>query len=165
MVDDIDAIFGSRAPGGFAERFRPEKAAPQPGPGPAAGPGPEPASGSAPMPEPAASVYRPYATLPNDGVIAMFDIGMWMDGTNMPVGHKFPYRLLLEIKYLGSKELWLHFPDKIMILRGRHLNDLAEKLARGEVSSIIQYNPRIWPVRPESGPIVEQIEIIRPQVN
>ena len=143
MTDDLDSVFGRKP--NFTERFASAKAPP-----------PE-----APAPESAEVGYKAYGTLTNASLASMCDIGMWMDGTTIPVGSKFPYHLLMEIAYVGSEELRLYFPDKIVVIEGRHLNDLAEKLSRRLISSIQQFNASIWTRFPADRPIITYIKIVR----
>lgn len=152
MNDDFDAVFGARPKPqtGFADRVR------------------EPPSASA-SPPPAvqeASVgsgpYKPYGYLPT-GMGEVCDVQRWMDGTEVAEGIEFQYRFLMQVGYVGEEQLKLFLPDCIVLIEGRHLRDLRRKLARRMVTFIQQYNPRVWPVPAEGEPVVERIQVVRPE--
>lgn len=83
----------------------------------------------------------------------------------------FDYRLLTMIRYSALDlegrqwEVDLMFPDTIIRLIGRHLEDLRFRLRRRQVSFIQQYSPRVYPVPidklPAGEPVIEQIYIMQ----
>jgi hypothetical protein len=112
---------------------------------------------------PRAGVYRPYGHLAAGDVCETCDVQRWLDGTDIPEGIEFQYRLLLRIEYLGEEEIKLFLPDCIIILAGKSLRDMRKKLARRQVNFILQFSPRVWRERPNGkSPIVESITIVRP---
>ncbi len=159
MTDDVDALFGGRTPPrpSFAERVA------RPGP-PIEMPAPlqvpavmEPAE--APT---ASEAYRPYGFLPSNTIGEICEVRRWINGTTTPEGIVFQYRFLMQVAFVGEEMLKLMLPDSIVVIEGRQLGDLRQKLSRRMVSFIQQTNPRIWSNIDPTSPIVSAIEIVRP---
>ena len=110
--------------------------------------------------------YKPYGFLPTSSIGQTCDVQRWVEGTDIPEGLEFPYRLMLQVAYTGEHHLRIHLPDCIIVVEGKHLTDLRKKLNRHQVTFIQQYNSRVWNALPENGEtIVERIEIVRPEVS
>lgn len=146
MTDDFDAIFGARPRQSFTERLGPQPT-PQPDP-------PRPDA------EEDSGIYRPYGFLPSNTVGEVCEVRTWMDGTDKPQGVVFQYRFLMQVGFVGDEMLKLMLPDSIVVIEGRQLTELRQKLSRRMVSFIQQYTPRVW-IMPPTGPSVERIEILR----
>ncbi len=159
MTDDIDALFGGRTPPrtSFIDRVT-RPAAPPP-------------ETSAPMPMPAAEPaeleagsgpYKPYGFLPTNTVGEVCEVRSWVVGTDLPQGIVFQYRFLMQVGYIGDETLKLSFPDSVVLIEGKRLTDLRQKLSRRMASFIQQYHPKIWSAPPTGETLVERIEIVRP---
>ena len=154
MSDDVDALFGEKPRPSFTGRLYSERQ-PLPGPPVAA---PEPAELSAD-----AGVYRPYGFMPSNTVGESCELRGWMPGTVTEQGIVFQYRFLMEVGYVGDGMLKLVFPASIIAIEGQRLTELRQKLARRMVTFIQQYHPRQWPTPLEGEPLVERIEVVRPE--
>lgn len=151
MTDDFDRMFGShpqRRPS-FAERV--------------GGAPPEPPSAATGDGAVSASPYRAYGFLPA-GVGEACEVASWVDGTDIPDGIEFQYRLLMDVGFTGRNEteLRIHLPACIVLVQGQMLRELRKKLARHTVTFVQQWNPKVWKERPPEGePFIERIRIIR----
>ena len=152
MTDEFDEIFGRGVTPrpGFAERVKPNI-------------NPPPSSqvaesvvGSGP--------YKAYGFLPTGTIGEACDVRWWMPGTETIQGIEFQYRFLMQVGYVGDHELRLFLPDSIVVIEGKRLTDLRKKLARRMVTFMQQHNPRVWPVPPTDEPLIERIEIMRPEM-
>ena len=87
----------------------------------------------------------------------------WVDGTDVPDGVVFFYRLLMEIAFTGTDELRLKLPDSIIVLKGRNLEPLRLALTRHLATYIQQFSRKVCaaPLDPTET-VIELIEIIRP---
>ena len=147
--DDFNKVFGARRPN-FAEQFAPRRGEPR-----------EPAPPSA---APASAEYRPYGTLPTSGLGESCEVTWWMDRTAIPEGIVFQYRFLMQVGFVGEEELRLFLPDCIVLIQGKRLKELRERLARRQVTFICEYNPRVWPTSPPPRePFIERIQVVRPE--
>ena len=122
-----------------------------------------------PKPEPVADdfesgFYKPYGFLPAGNIGEVCDVRRWIDKTDIAEGIEFQYRFLMQVGYVGEEQLRLFLPDCIVVIEGKHLLDLRKKLARRMVTFMQQHNPRVWPVPPTDEPVIERIEIMRPEM-
>lgn len=148
MSDEFDQVFGRGAPPiTFSERVG------RPSPSPA-----EPATDGG-----AHAGYRAFGALATDGVGETCDVRRWVKGTDVPEGLEFPYRLLMQVSYVGDEQLRLMLPDCIIVVEGRGLTALRQKLARRQATFVQQWHPAIWPMPAEGEAWIEQIQIIRPE--
>lgn len=106
--------------------------------------------------------YRAYGFLQTNGLTETCDVRRFADGTEVPEGVEFPYRLLMQVSYSGDEQMRLLLPDCIILLEGRGLTEIRQKLARRQVTFVQQYSRRLWPTAPNDGPVIERVEIIRP---
>lgn len=153
MSDDVDAMFGGRMPPrpSFTERVT--QAVPKP-------------VNDAVMPsdEPGGHLYKPYGFMPSNTMGEICEVRSWVNGTDVPEGIVFQYRFLMQVGFVGDETLKLMLPDAIVVIEGKRLLDLRQKLSRRMATFIQQYSPRIWPQPPALEPIVERIEVVRPEV-
>ena len=104
--------------------------------------------------------YKPYGFLPTNSIGLTCDVQRWVEGTEIPEGMEFPYRLMLQVAYTGQHHLRIHLPDCIIVVEGRMLTDLRKKLNRQQVTFIQQFNPRVWPdLPPKDETMIERISI------
>ena len=130
-----------------------------------------PAADAAPLPYDVGSTeYKAYGVMP--GGSSDCDVRAWKPlRMDMPEGAMFDYRLLTMIRYSALDldgrqwEVDLMFPDMIIRLIGRNLEDLRFKLRRRQIAFIQQYSPRVHHVPidrlPEGDPVIEQIHIMQ----
>ena len=149
---DFEHVFGGGAAAGranFAERLGRTD--------------PARANGAAASVETAGSgTYKPYGFLPTGTINEAFHLTSWVPGTLIKESHSFPYRLLLETAS-GEAQLKLHLPTGIVVIDGKNLLDLHDKIWRKQVTFIAEYSSKVWPDRPPQGePIIEKITIVRP---
>lgn len=153
MTDDFDSIFGGRPASrpSFVERT---------------GKAPEP---TVDKPEPVAESdrlgddYKAFGFLPTSTIGESCDIQRWVEGTEIPEGIELQYRFLMQIAYTGEEELKLYLPDCIVLITGQNLRDLRKKMARRQVTFVMQYSPKVWPAPPPKGEaLVETITVLRP---
>lgn len=110
------------------------------------------------------SAYKPYGFLPTGTINETCEVVRWIEGTEIPEGIEFQYRFLMRVAFVGEEQLRLFLPDCIVVIEGDHLLDLRKKLARRQVTFMQQWSPRVWAARPPKGePIVEKIEVVRPE--
>jgi hypothetical protein len=106
--------------------------------------------------------YKAFGYLPV-GVAETCDIQRWLDGTDTQEGIEFPYKFLIQLGYVGEEEIRLFLPDCIVIITGKRLRELRQKLARRQVTFVCQYSPRVWPKTPSAQePVVAHIAVVRP---
>jgi hypothetical protein len=110
----------------------------------------------------AGAEYRPFGTLPGASGPRACEVRRWIDGTEIPEGIVFHYRLLLRIDFTGEEELRLVLPDTLVSLHGARLDVLRQALMREQVTFIQQYSPRVWPGGKKQGePVITTIDIVR----
>ena len=153
--DPRDFFRQPAASGSHAERVAPERAGGE----------------AAPSPYDVGSTeYKAYGVMP--GGSSDCDVRGWKAlRMDMPEGVLFDYRLLTMIRYSAldlEGRMWevdLMFPDTIIRLIGRNLEDLRFRLRRRQVSFIQQYSPRVHPVPidklPVGEPVIEQVHIMQ----
>jgi hypothetical protein len=150
MTDELDGIFNSRQPQrpSFTERLGQGHAKPV----------------AEPQEETAGSgQYKPYGFFPSGGVGESCDVFSWVDATQVPHGIVFQYRFLMQVGFTGDEMLRLMLPDCIVVINGKNLLDLRRCLSRRTATFIQQYHPGIWPMPAADEPIIERIEIARPE--
>ncbi|RAH96047.1 hypothetical protein DLJ53_33405 [Acuticoccus sediminis] len=114
--------------------------------------------------------YKAYGVMP--GGCADCDVRKWKElRLDLPEGVMFDYRLLTMIQYSALDldgiewEIDLMFPDCIIRLIGRHLEDLRFQLRRRKVSFIQEYSPMIYKTPlgklPEGEPVISKIHIMQ----
>lgn len=105
--------------------------------------------------------YRAYGYLSTGGISETCDVQRWLDGTQIHEGTEFQYRFLLRVAYVGDEQIRLFLPDSIIVINGRRLRDLRQKLARRQVTFILQHSPKVWPgpVAPNE-PFIQTISIL-----
>ena len=107
-----------------------------------------------------AGVYKAYGFVPTSSIGMTCDVQRWVEGTEIPEGLEFPYRLMLQVAYVGQHHLRIHLPDCIIVVEGKHLTDLRKKLNRHQVTYIQQYSSRVWNALPAKGEtLIERISI------
>lgn len=160
MTDsDFDQVFGRRAEPrkSFAERVA----------GPAAfGGRNDPVAAmalEAASEQVAPGTYKAFGHMPSGGHLNQScEVRSWMDGTDVPDGVVFFYRLLMQIAFTGTNELRLMLPDSIVVLTGQNLEPLRQALTRQLATYIQQYSKKVWPTPAAPGEtVIERIEIIR----
>jgi hypothetical protein len=123
-----------------------------------------PTNGEAQETSAGSGAYKPYGFLPTGNIGETCEVSRWIEGTEISEGIEFQYRFLMQVGYVGEEQLKLFLPDCIVVIEGKHLRDLRKKIARRQVTFIQQYSPRVWPnAKPQGEPIIEKIEVIRPQ--
>ncbi|OXE35306.1 MAG: hypothetical protein CGW95_14670, partial [Phenylobacterium zucineum] len=110
------------------------------------------------------TAYKPYGFLPSGTIGEGCDVCWWMEGTETIQGIEFQYRFLMQVGYVGDQELRLFLPDSIVVIEGQRLTDLRKKLARRMVTFIKQHNPRVWGLPPTDEPMIERVQILRPEM-
>lgn len=107
--------------------------------------------------------YKAFGYMPAGNVNHACEVRRWLDGTDVPEGTVFFYRLLLQIGFSSDDELRLMLPDTIIVIGGRGLDPLRQALMRQQVTFIQQYSPRVWKRSAGSGDaLIQRIEIVRP---
>lgn len=105
--------------------------------------------------------YRAFGFLPTGNVNVSCEVRWWMEGTNVPEGLVFPYRLLMQIGFAGDNTLRLLLPHCCIQLAGRKLNPLTQALMRQQVTFIQQWNAKVWTSsRQNYDSIIDTIEIV-----
>ncbi len=161
MTDDGDDIWGRNpAKPTFTQRLT--GAAPQASVPPALRELPE---GDLPLAHAGTGAYKPYSYLPTRAGGDYFDALTWTPGTTTPEGVSLQYRFVTGVHFVGTGTLRLTTPDTVVLIEGRHLDDLRQKLNRRLVTRIQQYHPRLWPHPPADEPVIELLEIKRPRDN
>ncbi|MEJ0027689.1 MAG: hypothetical protein WDN01_16820 [Rhizomicrobium sp.] len=148
-ANDFDRVFGGGSRPSFTDRLgraTPEAAASAP---------------DAATPDP--HEYRAYGYLPSGNVGETCEIARWIDGTDVPEGMEFGYRFLMRMGFVADEEIRLFLPDCIIVVEGRNLRELRQKLARRQVTFVRQYSARVWPKAPApTDPIIERVTITVP---
>lgn len=156
MTDDPDSLFGGRhTRPTFTERVARGAFAPPPDPAP------PPAAAADPVPS-TEQGYRPFGFMPSNTVGDICEVRGWMAGTDIPEGIVFQYRFLMQVGFSGDTLLKLMLPDCIVVIEGRHLTDLRQKLSRRMVMFIQQHHPKLWPQPPAHEPMIARVEVVRP---
>jgi hypothetical protein len=108
------------------------------------------------------AAYKAFGFIPSGTINQSCEVRSWVDGTQVPDGVVFFYRLLMEIAFTGTDELRLKLPDSIIVLTGRNLEPLRLALTRQLATYVQQHSKRIWsaPVRADET-LIERIEVIR----
>jgi hypothetical protein len=108
-------------------------------------------------------VYKAFGFIPAGQHNQSCEVRSWVDGTDVPDGVVFFYRLLMQIGYTGTNELKLMLPDSIIVLTGRNFEPLRQALTRQLATYVQQHSKRIWsaPVGADET-LIDRIEIIRP---
>lgn len=115
-----------------------------------------------------ASDYKAYGVMP--GGSPDCDVRSWKAlRQDIPEGIMFDYRLLSMVRYSSldlddvRQEIDLMFPDTIIRIVGRYLDDLRQRVRRRQVSFIQQYSPMAHRVPLErfgvGEPVIEQVEV------
>jgi hypothetical protein len=106
--------------------------------------------------------YRAYGFIPAGTINQSCEVRSWVDGTDVPDGVVFFYRLLMQIAYTGTDELRLMLPDSIIVLTGRNLEPLRHQLTRQLVTFVQQFSRKVWGSPVSMGETcIERIEIVR----
>lgn len=159
MSDDFDSVFGRGAEGrpNFSERVsRGEAFGGRVDPRPAMA---AEAASTAPVP----GVYKAFGFMPAGNVNQACEVRRWMDGTDVPEGAVFFYRLLMQIGFSGDDELRLMLPDTIIVLTGKNLNELKQALMRQQATYIQQHNELVWPKAVVQGEaVIYRVDVVRP---
>ncbi len=155
MTGDADDIFGRPKPS-FTERLTGATPAPV---SPMLRELPE---GDFPISDVGSGAYKPYSYLPTRAGGDYFDALSWTPGTTQPEGVSLQYRFVTGVYFTGTGTLRITTPDTAVMIEGRHLDDLRQKLNRRLITRIQQYHARLWPEPPEGEPLIERIEIARP---
>ena len=113
--------------------------------------------------QPAADVYKAYGFIPAGTINQSCEVRKWVDGTDVPDGVVFFYRLLMQIAFTGTNELRLMLPDSIIVLTGRNFEPLRQALTRQLATYIQQFSKRVW-LAPTAldETTIDRIEIVRP---
>lgn len=107
--------------------------------------------------------YKAFGFMPAGNINHACEVRRWLDGTEVPEGTVFFYRLLLQIAFSGDDELRLMLPDTIIVITGRGLEPLRLALMRQQVTFIQQHNARVWSKSvPFGEALVQRIDIVRP---
>lgn len=104
--------------------------------------------------------YRAFGMMPASQVHASCELRWWMEGTTVPEGLAFPYRLLMEVGFSGEDTLRLLLPDKVIEITGERLEPLRQGLMRQRVTFVQQWSAHVWRSRPTEG-LVTAITVVR----
>jgi hypothetical protein len=108
------------------------------------------------------AVYKAFGFIPAGTVNQSCEVRTWVDGTDVPDGVVFFYRLLMQIAFTSTTELRLMLPDTIIVLTGQNLEPLRLSLTRQHATYIQQFSKRVWRTPLEFGEaVIDKIEIIR----
>lgn len=110
---------------------------------------------------PASDGYRAFGTMPASQVHASCELRWWMEGTTVPEGLAFPYRLLMEVGFSGEDTLRLLLPDKVVEIVGAHLEPLRQGLMRQRVTFVQQWTRQVWRSKPTDDVVVDRIFVAR----
>ena len=113
--------------------------------------------------------YKPYGVRPRSAQTC--NVRMWKAlRADIPEGIIFDYRLLTMVRYSYldldqvRQEINLMFPDMIIRIVGRYLDDLLERLSERQVKFIQQLSQMVHHISPDCfGPneaVIEEIEIL-----
>lgn len=159
MSDDFDQVFGRRPEprASFAERV---------GQSQAFGGRNDPVAAmalEAASEQPTPGLYKAYGFIPAGTINQNCEVRSWVDGTDVPEGTTFYYRLLMQIQFTGTTELRLMLPDSVIVLTGRNFDPLRQALTRQLVTYVQQFSKKVWSAAVGPGEtMIERIEIIRP---
>lgn len=106
--------------------------------------------------------YRAFGHLPSGNINLSCEVRWWLDGTSVPEGLAFPYRLLMQIGFTGDDTLRLMLPDTVIEVSGRQLEPLRQAIMRQQVHFIQAFNPKVWPSKPNGETVIDRIEALRP---
>ncbi|KDP95302.1 hypothetical protein ER13_04025 [Brevundimonas sp. EAKA] len=110
---------------------------------------------------PAPGEYRAFGFLPAGNVNLSCEVRWWMEGTIVPEGLAFPYRLLMEVGFSGEDTLRLRLPDKVIEITGRRLEPLRQALMRQQVTFLQQWTSLVWPAKPTDVAVIKRILVAR----
>lgn len=110
---------------------------------------------------PASDGYRAFGMMPSSQVHASCELRWWMEGTTVPEGLAFPYRLLMEVGFSGEDTLRLLLPDKVVEIVGEGIEPLRQGLMRQRVTFVQQWSQLVWRAAPSEGVRVKIIRIAR----
>jgi hypothetical protein len=110
---------------------------------------------------PASDGYCAFGMMPASQVHASCELRWWMDGTTVPEGLAFPYRLLMEVGFSGDDTLRLLLPDKVVEIAGEQLDPLRQGLMRQRITLVQQWSPLVWRSRPTEQTWVSAIRTVR----
>lgn len=110
---------------------------------------------------PASDGYRAFGMMPASQVHASCELRWWMEGTTVPEGLAFPYRLLMEVGFSGEDTLRLLLPDKVVEIIGIHLEPLRQGLMRQRVTFVQQWSAHVWRAKPAAEAVIERISVAR----
>lgn len=148
MTDELDDMFGKLPPRpSFVARVAPGREPDFPPP--------------APVEYDDDKAYRAFGGATVTDITASCRIRHWRG--DIPVATSIPYRLLVRKAIEADNELRLFLPDCTIVIEGRGMNDLLDRLERWSVAFIQQYHPGIWPPPADTEPLVERIEVLRPE--
>lgn len=154
MSDDaFQRVFGEppRRPASFAQRLgREEKERPEP---------PAAMVAEAAAAALAGDAYRAFGFMPNGQAPLSCELRWWLDGTAIPEGLAFPYRLLMEVGFTGDDTLRLLLPNKAIEIVGERLEPLRQALMRQQVTFVQQWSSCIWHTRPRNASVIEGFEV------
>ncbi|WP_298128117.1 hypothetical protein [Brevundimonas sp.] len=105
--------------------------------------------------------YRAFGMMPASQVHASCELRWWMEGTTVPEGLAFPYRLLMEVGFSGEDTLRLLLPDKVVEIVGEQLDPLRQGFMRQRVTVVQQWTPLVWRAKPTGETIVGRITVAR----
>lgn len=159
MTDDpFDRVFGGR-PGqdrlGFADRVARGEAF-----GGRSDPRPAMAMEAATV-APTLGEYRAFGFIPSGNVNLACEVRWWIEGTAVPEGLSFPYRLLMEVGFSGEDTIRLLVPDKVIEITGKRLEPLRQALMRQQVTFLQQWTPLVWQAKPTQDAVIKRIEVAR----
>lgn len=113
--------------------------------------------------QPTPGAYKAFGFMPSGQINQNCEVRSWVDGTDVPDGTVFYYRLLMQIGFTGTNELRLMLPDSIIVLTGSNFDPLRQALSRQLVTYVQQFSKKVWSAPAHSGEtMIERIEIIRP---
>ena len=110
---------------------------------------------------PAPGEYRAFGFLPAGNVNLSCEVRWWMEGTAIPEGLAFPYRLLMEVGFSGEDTLRLLLPDKVIEITGFRLEPLRQALMRQQATFLQQWTPLVWPEKPTEIAVIIRAKISR----
>lgn len=113
--------------------------------------------------QPMPGVYKAFGFMPSGQINQNCEVRSWVDGTDVPDGTVFYYRLLMQIGFTGTNELRLMLPDSIIVLTGANFDPLRQALSRQLVTYVQQFSKKVWSACGGPGEtLIQRIEIIRP---
>lgn len=104
--------------------------------------------------------YRAFGFMPSGNINLACEVRWWMEGTTIPEGLAFPYRLMMQVGFSGDDTLRILLPDTVVQIEGSHLDALRQALMRQQVTFIQQFHAKIWSnMGSGNDTIVERIEL------